>query len=313
MPRLPRHKSQKPAFYHLYNRVAGDPRYFPFRKRRVARKFLAIFERYLKLYYCSLASFELMWNHFHAVVFFEPFRECSREELEARARLRFGRSWRLKTRHWEDTDWEQFNRDLFDVSCFMHHVSGEFAKWFNQRYGRRGPFWADRFKNPELLDLEAVQNVVLYTELNAVRAGLVTRPEAHRMGSAHWRWANKKTDLLIPLEELFPVEAEEDSYAIYRALLYYRGAVATQENQATIPDSIVQQEAARGFTRPGVFRQTLSFITQGVALGNRQQVSQLLEKFRQKKIYKRRRNPIPQLGGLMYTLREQRSPALSPG
>ena len=313
MPRLPRHKSKEPAFYHLYNRVAGDPKYFPFRKRRVARKFLSIFEQYLKLYSCSLASFELMWNHFHAVLLFEEFRNLSRGELEERARLRFGRLWKLKTRSWNDSDWEQFNRDLFDVSCFMHHVNGEFAKWFNRRYGRRGPFWSDRFKNLELLDLEAVQNVILYTELNAVRAGRVKRPEAYRMGSAYWRWANKKTDLLMPLEELFPAAEGEDSFTTYRAQLYYRGAVATKDNQAVIPDSILRQEKERGFAQPGTFRRSLGFLTMGGAIGSRQRVSRRLEECREAGIYRRRKYPIPQLGGLLYSLKEQRSPVFAPG
>ncbi|HUV12372.1 MAG TPA: hypothetical protein VMY18_01950 [Acidobacteriota bacterium] len=313
MPRSTRHKSSEPAFYHLFNRVAGDPKYFPFRKRAVARKFLSLFERYLELYFCSLASFELMWNHFHSVVFFEAYRELHRHELHHRARLRFGRLWRLKTRHWDESHWEQFNRDLFDVSCFMQHVNGEFAKWFNHRYHRRGPFWADRFKNPELLDPDAVQNAILYTELNAVRAGLVKRPEDYRMGSAYWRLAHKKTDLLIPLEELFPAERGEDAFTTYRALLYYRGAVATKDNQAVIPDSIVRQEEARGFARPGVFCRRLPFFTQGVAIGGRQEVSRLLEEYREKGLYTRRRNPIPQLAGRLFSLREQRSHAFSPG
>jgi hypothetical protein len=279
----------------------------------VARKFLSIFEQYLKLYFCELAAFELMWNHFHAVLFFEQFRRLCRGELEDRARLRFGRLWKIKTRSWKDSDWEQFNRDLFDVSCFMHHVKGEFAKWFNRRYGRRGPFWADRFKNPELLDLEAVQNVILYTELNAVRAGLVQRPEAYRMGSAYWRWADKKRDLLMPLVQLFAAGPGEDVFTIYRALLYYRGAVATEDHRAVIPDSIVQQEEERGFDRPGILRQSLAFITNGVAIGNQQQVSTLLEQYRQRQIYKRRKNPIPQLGGLLFSLRQQRRQAFTPG
>jgi hypothetical protein len=194
----------------------------------------------------------------------------------------------------------------------MHHVEGEFAKWFNRRYGRRGPFWSDRFKNPELLDLEAVQNVILYTELNAVRAGLVTRPEAYRMGSAYWRWARKKSHLLIPLEELFPVEPGEDSFTTYRALLYYRGAVATKESQAVIPDSIIRQEEERGFDRPGIFRQSFSFITKGGALGSLDRVSERLKECRELGIYQRRKNPIPQLGRLLFSLRQPRSQAFLP-
>ena len=161
MPRLPRHKSHESTFYHLLNRVAGKPGYFPLHRRRVARRFLRLFEYYLRLYFCRLASFELMGNHYHCVVYFEQFCELDKSELQRCAQLRFGKRWKLKTRHWCQFQWEQFNRDLFDVSKFMQHVNGEFSKWFNRRYGHRGHFWADRFKNPELLDTQAVQNTIL--------------------------------------------------------------------------------------------------------------------------------------------------------
>ena len=313
MPRSPRHKSQHSTFYHLLNRVAGAPGYFPFNRRSVAHKFLALFEFYLRLYYCRLASFELMGNHYHCVVHFDEFRWLDRDELQRRARLRFGRRWKLRAHHWSQSDWDQFNHDLFDVSKFMQHVNGEFSKWFNRRYGRRGHFWADRFKNPELLDTQAVQNTILYSELNAVRAGLVKRPEDYKMGSAHWRWAGKKTDLLMPLEELFPGQMGQDAFTIYRTLLYYHGAVATTEKQVVIPNSIVQQEKNRGFSREGLFRRRLRFFTDGVALGSRQEVRVLLEKYRGQGLYKRRINPIPQLGGPLFSLREQRSHAFAPG
>jgi hypothetical protein len=252
-----------------------------------------------------------MGNHYHCVVYFESFRKLDRDELERRARMRFGRRWKLKTLHWSRIQWQQFNRDLFDVSRFMQHVNGEFSKWFNRRSGRRGHFWADRFKNPELLDAQAVQSTILYTELNAVRAGLVKRPEDYKMGSAYWRWAGKKTDLLMPLEELFPVEKVADAFTEYRTLLYYYGSVATQENQAVIPSLIMQQEQRRGFARPGIFRYRLRFFTDGVALGSWPEVRALLENYRKKGLYKRRKNPIPQLGGPLFSLREQRSHAFS--
>jgi hypothetical protein len=309
MPRSPRHKSQSATYYHLYNRVAGDPKYFPFHKRSVARKFVSLFQFYLRLYFCHLAAFKLMGNHYHSVVFFEQFRKLRREELEYRAQLRFGQSWQLKTANWSQARWEQFNHDLFDVSRFMQHVNGEFAKWFNRRYGRRGHFWADRFKNPELLTLQAVQRAILYSELNAVRAGLVQRPENYKMGSANWRWANKKTDLLIPLEQLFPVQMGQSSFTTYRAMLYYAGAVPSKKSQAVISEALVRCERERGFSRPGFLRRRLRFFTDGVAIGSRREIKAILEKYRERGLYKRRRNPIPQLGGTMFSLREQRSHA----
>jgi hypothetical protein len=294
------------------NRVAGDPTDYPLGIRRNARRFVSLFEYYLRLYFCQTASFKLMGNHYHAVLYFECFRRLSREELEERARLRFGRLWRVKTQSWSTARWQRFNQELFDVSCFMHHVNGEFAKWYNRRYHRRGPFWADRFKNPQLLDAEAVRSVILYTELNAVRAGLVKRPEDHRWGSAYWRWANKKSDLLIPLEELFAAEGEMDSYQVYRALLYHRGAVASKERQGVIPEALLRREEERGFGPAGMFRRRLRFLSDGLAIGAQQRVRAVLERFREAGVYRRRKHPIPQLGGALYSLREQRSHAFSP-
>ena len=313
MARLPRHKSEQEAFYHLFNRTAGDPRYYPFDERENARRFLFLFEFYVRLYFCRMASFTLMGNHYHSVLYFERYRRLTREELEGRARRRFGRLWRLKVGHWKDSDWERFNRELFDVSCFMHHVNGEFAKWFNRRHGRRGPFWADRFKNPELLDLAAVQNVILYNELNPVRARKVRRPEDHRWGSAYWRWAGKRTELLIPLEELFPAEGGLDSFQIYRALLYHRGAVACKDRQGVIPLAVRCREKKRGYARAGILRRRLRFVTDGLAIGGHQAVKRLLREYREAGVYRRRKHPIPQLSGRLFSLREQRSHAFSPG
>jgi hypothetical protein len=313
MPRLPRHKNPDATFYHLLNRVAGDPADFPLRKGSAARRFLYLFEFYLRLYCCRLAAFQLMGNHYHSVVYFEQFRVFERAELEARARLRFGCRWRVRTRHWSPSDWEQFNRDLFDVSRFMQHVNGEFSKWYNRRYGRRGHFWADRFKNPELLDPEAVQLAILYCELNAVRAGRVPRPEADRRGSAYWRWRGRKSDLLMPLEELFPVPPGENAFSLYRRLLYDYGAVAGRQHPGVIPHSTRRQQQQHGFVRAGLLRRRLRFLSDGVAIGSRQKVRALLEHYRREGFYRRRQNPISQLQGRLFSLREQRAHAFSPG
>ena len=293
-------------------RVGGAPTYYPFRKPEVASYFVSLFEFYLQLYFCQLASFQLMGNHYHAVVYFEKFRELDRDELRRRARKRWGDDWEKRTLRWQAVDWQRFNQKLFDVSCFMQHVNGEFSKWFNRRFGRRGHFWEDRFKNPELLDLESVQSCVLYVELNAVRARLVKKPEDWRMGSAYWRWAGKKRDLLIPLKELFVEEAGREAFVTYRALLYYRGSVAQKDSQGVIPEYIMHREEKRGFV-PGFFCSRLRLFTDGVAIGSVQDLVMLLAEYRETGRYRRRRHPISQLGGLFFTLREQRSHAYSRG
>ena len=249
-----------------------------------------------------------MGNHFHFIVHFEKPRPLSREELLESAHKLYGRQAEVKTARWTDAQWEAFNQRLFDVSKLMANLDGQYATWFNHEFARRGHFWGDRFKNPELLGRQAVQDAILYVELNAVRAGLVKRPEQWKWGSARWRLTGKDQDL-IPLEELFPSDPGTDLYSSYRARLYYRGAVPTREDQAAIPRWILHQEQRRGFTRPGAFRRRLRFLTDGLAVGPAEKVAQLLETYRQQGRYRRRRHPIPQLGGALFSLREQRSNA----
>ena len=308
MPRTARHKSQEAAFYHLTNRVTGWTDWFPFEDRRARRKLLDMMLFYVSAYRCRLAAFQIMGNHFHLVVHFEKPRSLSREELEDIAHKLYGQEAEKKTADWTVAQWEAFNQRLFDVSKLMQNVDGQYARWYNRQFRRRGHFWSERFKNPELLGTEAVQDAILYVELNAVRAGLVKRPEQWEWGSARWRLTGEDHDL-IALEELFPSEPGTDVYSSYRARLYYRGAVPTRENQAAIPLWILDQEERRGFNRAGAFRRRLRFLTDGLAVGPAEKVAQLLEAYRKQGRYRRRRHPIPQLGGVLYSLREQRSHA----
>ena len=306
MARTARHKSPDAAFYHITNRVAGSSDWLPFEDPQARQKLLDMILFYVNAYRCRLAAFQIMGNHFHIVVHFEKPRPLSRQELKESAHKLYGRETEDKTAAWTDAEWKKFNERLFDVSQLMANVDGFYARWFNRTFKRRGHLWGDRFKNPELLGLEAVQDAVLYVELNAVRAGMVQRPEQWKWGSALWRLTGQDQDL-IPLEELFPADPGSDVYGSYRARLYYRGAVPTRDNQAAIPRWILHQERRRGFTRAGAFRRRLRFLTDGLAVGPAEKVAQLLETYRRQGRYRRRRHPIPQLGGVLYSLREQRS------
>ena len=308
MARAARHKSTEAAFYHLTNRVAGRSDWFPFKNDQARHKLLDMMLFYVNAYRCRLAAFQIMGNHFHFVVHFEKPRALSRDELMDSAHKLYGRQAEKKTADWTVAQWKDFNQRLFDVSKLMQNVDGLYARWFNLKFERRGHFWSDRFKNPELLGSEAVQDAIFYVELNAVRAGLVKRPEQWKFGSARWRLTGEDQDL-IPLEELFPSDPGTEVYSSYRARLYYRGAVPTRENQAAIPRWILHQEQRRGFTRAGAFRRRLRFLTDGLAVGSAEKVAQLLESYRQQGRYRRRRHPIPQLGGVLFSLREQRSHA----
>lgn len=174
MSRTARHKSSEAATYHLMNRMAGSPRFFPLQSPLAQRKLTETIRFYVSAYRCRMIAFEVLNNHYHLIVRFKKFGELTRLQLEEAAAGMYGKRWKTKTKSWDLGRWLFFNRRLFNVSALMQHVNGEYAKWFNRAHGRRGHLWGDRFKNPELMDLLATQKFLLYVELNALRAGLVT-------------------------------------------------------------------------------------------------------------------------------------------
>ena len=100
MARAARHKSPEAAIYHLTNRVAGWTDWFPFENRQARRKLLNMMLFYVNVYWCRLAAFQIMGNHFHFIVHIEKFRPLSRSELTASARQLYGRQADVKTGRW---------------------------------------------------------------------------------------------------------------------------------------------------------------------------------------------------------------------
>jgi REP element-mobilizing transposase RayT len=303
--RRARHKSEEEAFYHICTRIAGTRGRYPLQERRASRKLLRTIRFFVQVYCSRLAAFEILGNHYHFIVFLEKFRTLSRQELREKAQLLYGERFEQNTAHWTESEWEKFNRKLFDVSSLMQQINGSYAVWFNRNYNRRGHFWADRFRNPQLLDPGSVQECLLYIELNAVRAGLVRRPEQWKAGSARLRWKGKDQDL-IPLSEIFVGIDPAQVYEVYRFRLYTRGACRKQ-GKSSISGEVLERKAAQGFGRRGMYRKRLRFYTDGLAVGAQEPVAILLDLFRKRGDYLRRRNPIPQLEGLLFSLREQRS------
>lgn len=300
----------KEGYYHVFNRVAGSPRFFSFRKPRARRHFIRRFLFHLRGSYCRIASLVLMDNHFHAVLQTQPFRRLSREKLQHHARHYYGHRWKIYTANWSDQHWLNFNRRLFSLSRLMQVFESEYACWYNRTFQRRGAFWAERFKANRLDTLEAVRECIFYNELNPPRAGLAKRPEEWKFGSAYWRWIGQERDL-IPLSELFPETPPQRCFQHYRALLLYRGLQASKENQATLPEWILRQEEARGFRRPvaGVYLERWRFFLDGLVVGAVEGIQETLDTARLKGFYRRRCHPIPQLDAFFFSLREQRSHA----
>ncbi len=299
--------SSEGGFYHVLNRVAGFPGWYPFSKEPVRREWLRRLRRSLAMSCIQAAAFTLMGNHFHLIVFVEKFRKLAREELEQFAQLRWGRFWKLRTRLWSEQRWETFNRDLFELKVFMRDFQGPFASWFNRTFRRRGHLWGDRYKSLTLKDFEAMQETLYYIELNPVRAGLVELPEDWKAGSAYLRHS-RQDGFLMPLERLFP-ELRNERRRLrthYRSEMLHRGINPTRQEHVAIPARLLAGERPRGLRQPGVYLSRLRFFSDGLVLGAAAAIADQLRKLHSAGVYKRRREPVPQLDALFFTLRKQR-------
>ena len=137
MARIPRIKIEdEDTLYHIGARVAGSPMWFPFDDPVARHQLEELICFYTEAYSCKVASFSLMSNHYHLLLRFEAFRQLSRIELEERAALLYPSPEKVLV---SDRDWERFNRRLFDLSELMRNIQGDYAKWYNRNYGRRGP------------------------------------------------------------------------------------------------------------------------------------------------------------------------------
>lgn len=295
------------GFFHVLNRVAGSPKWLPFRNPGIRRHLLARLRKCLNFSCIQAASFTLMGNHFHLIVFVEKFRKLGRAELERFARRRWGRGWKIRTRYWSNQRWEQFNRDLFSLDVFMRDFQGPFAAWFNRTYKRRGHFWADRYKCIALDDYQALQECLFYVELNPVRAGLVRQPQEWKEGSAYLRWTGRGR-FLLSLQKIFPQVPRDELMSYYQSELLYRGA--RPGDAITRCDDLIRPLNGECRNRhPGLYLQRMRFFVDGLIIGGAEPISSRLQTFRRLEIYKRRQRPINQLGGLLYSLRPQRSHA----
>ena len=65
-------------------------------------------------------------------------------------------------------------RDVIAQS--MQLIAGRTAQEYNQRKGRQGAFWEDRFHATAIEENQHLHRCLLYIDLNMVRAGVVNHP-----------------------------------------------------------------------------------------------------------------------------------------
>lgn len=84
---------------------------------------------------------------------------------------------------------KELRKRLSSISWFMGRLKEHISRRANAEDDRTGAFWEGRFRSVRILDEPALLMTSTYVDLNAVRAGMVDRPERTSHGSISERFA----------------------------------------------------------------------------------------------------------------------------
>ena len=72
-----------------------------------------------------------------------------------------------------------------EIARSLQLVAGRTGQGYNERKGRRGAFWEDRYHATAIETGEHLARCLVYIDLNMVRAGVVKHPAEWEAGGYH--------------------------------------------------------------------------------------------------------------------------------
>jgi REP element-mobilizing transposase RayT len=186
-------KNDGEGFYHVGTRCVGRAMMFgDDDKAHIVDQILRMAE------FCGIEvnTYAVMTNHIHILLHVLPKRELSDNELIARVASLYGRDkaeeLRVEWAEWRrvggtaalqhvEEERNTFLRRMGDLSIYMKELKQWISRDYNKKTGRVGTLWEDRFWSNLLEDSAAtLTKVAYYIDCNAVRAGIVDRPEDYQ-------------------------------------------------------------------------------------------------------------------------------------
>jgi len=280
MPRVSRMvvtDSGQKAAYHVISRTALDG--LPFKKAE-KDELVRIIQRFSAVYAVEVLGFAIMGNHFHLLVEVSPGTMVSDDEVRRRFQLLYGEEAEFPEGRLCD-----FRERFSSLSAYMKDIKQTFSNFYNKRKKRKGTLWGERFKSVIVEQGNTLINCLAYIDLNAVRAGIVKRPEDYRWCSIgyHVQTGNKDGFLSLDLGlSHFGVDDLATRLKKYREFLYHVGAIE-KRGRARILKKVLAEETAEGFelTRQRRFRYRTRYFTDSGIIGSRAFVETTYELFKE--------------------------------
>jgi REP element-mobilizing transposase RayT len=295
--------SEEKAAYHVMSRTALDGLPFGAVEKD---EFVRIIKRVSKIYFSDVLGFAVMDNHFHILVMMHPGEDYSDEDIKARFAALYG-----EDAHFPVGRISYFRAKWSSLSEFVREIKQTFSRYYNRRKKRRGTLWGERFKSVIVERGETLVNCLAYIDLNAVRAGIVEKPDHYRWCSlgCHAQTGNKDGFLSTDFgfQDMEGVD-EKERFRRYRRFVYEAGAISKSggKNRKTIKSGIVSKERAKDFkeTRIDRFRNRTRYFTDSGIIGTKSFVSEYYQRFKHmfQSVHEKKPKPVKGLDGV-YSLK----------
>ena len=143
-----------------------------------------------KIFNIQIASYAIMSNHYHLVVFID--KEQSNNQTDLEIIYRWHQLYKgtvltqkyMKGEHLSAIEMDlvqeradEYRIRLMDLGWFIKCINEPLARMANQEDNCTGKFWEGRFKSQALLDEKALLACMAYVDLNPVRAKMAKTPE----------------------------------------------------------------------------------------------------------------------------------------
>ncbi len=276
------------AVYHVMTRTALDG--LPFGDLE-KDEFVRIIRVFSKIYFTEILGYAIMGNHIHIVIRMFPDCYFTDKEIKKRFQTYYGEGnmvSRKKTKALREK-WSS-------LSEYMKDVKQTFSRYYNKLHDRRGTLWGERFKSLIVENGETLINCLAYVELNAVRAGIVERPEKYRWCSLgyHMQTGNKDNWLSLDfgLKE-FGIKSKKERLRLYRKYVYETGAVDVIGMKVKLAKEVIEKERKKGFeiTRSDLFKQRTRYFTDSGIIGSKEFVQSTFQNF--KNLFQSKNERVP--------------------
>ncbi len=191
--RKPRLKNEGEGFYHVTSRCVD--RTFRFKDAEKTH-IVDQMKRMGKFCGVEIGTYAIMSNHFHILLHVLEPKELTDDELCGRVAALYGTKkaealrcdWKIWRQAGNAASLEQLEKSrqsylhrMGDLSTYMKELKQWISRDYNKAHDRKGTLWEERFWSCLLEDsAETLTSVAAYIDRNAVRAGIVRRPEDYR-------------------------------------------------------------------------------------------------------------------------------------